>query len=75
MRVLSFPRLLAARVGTAYAANPRRVRVAFFAVLAVVVLLMSAKYMAKIAKAGDDGRQLGVLVVPSRLVPLNLDSP
>ncbi|HJR43068.1 MAG TPA: polyphenol oxidase family protein [Gemmatimonadaceae bacterium] len=26
-------------------------------------------------RAGDEGRQLGVLVVPSRLVPLNLDSP
>jgi alpha-1,2-mannosyltransferase len=57
VKVLSFPRLLGARVGAVYAANPRRVRVAFFAALAAVVLLMSAKYVAKIAKAGDDGRQ------------------
>ncbi len=57
MKVLSFPRSLGARVAAAYAANPRRVRAMFFAILAVVVLLTSAKYVAKIAKPSEKGTQ------------------
>src|SRR5215207_7921266 len=55
--MLSFPKVLGARVAAAHATNPRRVRIAFFTVLAVIVLLMSVKYAAKIAQAGADGRQ------------------
>lgn len=57
MNVLSLPRLLGARLGAAHAANPTRVRAVFFAVLAVIVLLMSVKYAVKIAKPGDNGTQ------------------
>jgi alpha-1,2-mannosyltransferase len=39
----------------ALAAHPRRARLAFGSALAVLVLLMSAKYAAKISKPGDGG--------------------
>ena len=57
MKVLSFPRRIADRVRAAHAADPRRLRLAFFAALAVIVVLMSVKYAAKIAKPGDTGQQ------------------
>ncbi|MCI0703873.1 MAG: hypothetical protein L0241_22680, partial [Planctomycetia bacterium] len=57
MRLLSFPRLLATRLLALHAANPQRARRVFIAVLAVVVVLMSVKYAAKIAKPGDKGTQ------------------
>ncbi|MBN9120777.1 MAG: DUF2029 domain-containing protein [Planctomycetes bacterium] len=57
MKVFSFPRPLGARVAAAHTADPRRVRLAFLAVLAAVVFLTSAKYVAKIAKPGDKGAQ------------------
>jgi len=55
--MLSFPRLAADRIRTAHAADPRRLRLAFFALLAVIVVLMSVKYAAKITKPGDSGQQ------------------
>lgn len=57
MKVLSFPRLLGTRIRDAHAANPQRLRIAFFAVLAAIVVLMSVKYAAKITKPGDTGQQ------------------
>jgi alpha-1,2-mannosyltransferase len=57
VKVLSFPRLLADRFRAAYTANPRRLRLAFFALLAVIVVLMSVKYAIKISKPGDGGQQ------------------
>jgi hypothetical protein len=57
VKVLSLPRSVALRLHAAYAQNPRRARLAFLAVLALVVALMSVKYAAKISKPGDDGRQ------------------
>ncbi len=56
MRVLSFSRFTAWFRAT-HAANPSRPRAAFLAALAVVVVLMSVKYAAKIAKPGDTGQQ------------------
>lgn len=56
MRVLSLSRC-ATWFRTAHAKNPARVRAGFFALLAVVVVLMSVKYAAKIAKPGDTGLQ------------------
>lgn len=57
MKVLSFPRSFVARVAAAHAGNPRRARSLFFALLAVVVLLASAKYAAKISKPNDNGER------------------
>jgi hypothetical protein len=57
VKVLSWPRSIGVRVSAAYAADPRRVRAVFVAVLAVVIVLMSVKYAAKIAKPGDKGLQ------------------
>ncbi len=57
MTLLSLPRLLADRIRTAHAANPRRLRLAFFALLAAIVVLMSVKYAVKISKPGDGGQQ------------------
>jgi alpha-1,2-mannosyltransferase len=57
VRVLSFSRLLAARLRAAHAADPRRARLMFLAVLALVVVLMSVKYAVKISKPGDKGTQ------------------
>jgi len=45
-----------ARLATAHAANPARLRAAFVVALALVVVGMSAKYAAKVSKPGDDGR-------------------
>ena len=56
MKVLSFPRRFAARVRTAHAADPRRLRLAFYAALAAIVVLMSVKYAVKISKPGDGGQ-------------------
>ena len=57
MKVLSFPRLTADWIRTTYTADPRRLRLAFFALLTVIVVLMSVKYAAKISKPGDSGQQ------------------
>ena len=56
MKVLSFPRRFAARVRAAHAADPRRLRLAFYAALAAIVVLMSVKYAVKISKPGDGGQ-------------------
>lgn len=56
MRLLSFSRF-ATGFRTTYTANPARARAGFVALLAVVVVLMSVKYAAKIAKPGDSGQQ------------------
>ena len=53
---LSLP-ILAERIQTAHATKPRRLRLAFFAVLTVVVVLLSVKYAVKINKPGDSGQQ------------------
>ncbi len=55
MKLLSLPRALGDRLRAAHAADPRRIRAAFLAVLAVVVLLMSFKYADKIHKPDDKG--------------------
>jgi hypothetical protein len=55
VKLLSFPRTLGARVRAAHAADPRRIRAAFFAVLAVVVVLTGVKYAVKIEKPGNKG--------------------
>lgn len=52
MRVLSFSR----SASWFRTADPRRLRLAFAAALVAAVALTSAKYAAKIAKPGDDGR-------------------
>ena len=57
MKVLSFPHLLADWLRTTHSANPRRLRLAFFALLAAIVVLMSVKYAIKISKPGDGGQQ------------------
>ena len=49
MSLLLSPRVLLARLRTAYAANPARFRAAFVAVLAVVVVGMSLKYAANVS--------------------------
>ncbi|MDY3559696.1 DUF2029 domain-containing protein [Gemmata sp. JC673] len=56
MRLLSLSRF-AGWLRAAHATNPARVRAGFVGVLAVVVVLMSVKYAAKIAKPGDTGQQ------------------
>jgi alpha-1,2-mannosyltransferase len=56
MPSLSFPRLLD-RFRTAHAAHPHRFRAAGLAALAVVVLVTSLQYAAKVSKPADDGRQ------------------
>ncbi|HEY1187612.1 MAG TPA: glycosyltransferase family 87 protein [Gemmata sp.] len=56
MHLLSFSRFVT-RFRATYSANPGRARAGFVALLAVVVVLMSAKYAAKIAKPGDSGQQ------------------
>src|SRR5688500_14303615 len=56
MPTLSFPRLLSKLRGS-YAAHPGRFRAAFLGVLAVVLVVMSLKYAAKVAKPGDSGQQ------------------
>jgi len=55
VKLVSLVRALAARARAAHAAHPRRFRLAFASALAVVVLLTSAKYAAKISKPGDGG--------------------
>lgn len=55
MKLLLHVRSFGARALAAHAAHPRRLRLAFFAALAVVVLVTSAKYAAKISKPGDGG--------------------
>ena len=57
MKLLPPARSFAARLRDSYAASPRRARFAFLGVLALVVVLMSAKYADKISKLGDDGTQ------------------
>ncbi len=56
MRVLSFSQF-ATWLRATHTANPRGPRIAFLAVLTAIVLLMSVKYAAKIAKPGDSGQQ------------------
>ena len=56
MRVLSFSRFTT-WFRVTHAANPRRLRTAFLAALAVVVVLMSVKYAAKIDKPSASGQQ------------------
>ncbi len=56
MRLLSFSRS-AAWFRTAHAANPRRLRAAFVAALAVAVLLTAVKYAAKIDRPSQTGEQ------------------
>jgi hypothetical protein len=56
MPTLSFPDLFA-KFRTAHARHPRRFRVAFLALLAVVLAVSSVKYAAKVAKPGDTGQQ------------------
>ena len=46
-----------AHVRAAHVANPARFRIAFLAVLAIVVVGMSLKYAVKIEKPGDTGQQ------------------
>jgi hypothetical protein len=48
---------LADWIRAAHAADPRRLRLAFFATLTAVVVLMSVKYAVKISKPGDGGQQ------------------
>ena len=57
MKILSLPRLFAERIRSAHTADPRRLRLAFFATLTVIVVLMSVKYTVKISKPGDSGQQ------------------
>jgi hypothetical protein len=57
VKLLSFPRAIGDRLRAAHATDPRRVRASFLALLAVLVLLMSAKYAIKINKPGDKGEQ------------------
>lgn len=56
MRVLSFSRF-ATWVRVSHAEHPHRLRAAFVAALAVVVVLMSIKYAGKIAKPSETGLQ------------------
>ena len=51
------PDSFVAHVRAAHVANPARLRVAFLAVLAIVVVGMSLKYAVKIDKPGDTGQQ------------------
>jgi hypothetical protein len=55
VNLLALARSFADRARDAYAAGPRRARLAFLGVLALLVVLMSAKYADKISKGGDDG--------------------
>src|SRR3954452_997695 len=57
MSLLLSPRSLIHRLQTAYTGNPARFRAAFLAILAVVLVGMSLKYAAKVARPGDDGKQ------------------
>lgn len=50
-------RVIIQRFLTSYTANPARFRAAFLTMLAVIVVGMSLKYAAKVAKVGDDGKQ------------------
>src|SRR4051812_42162509 len=50
-------RRLFATTPTAHGSHSLRLRLLFFAVLAVVVVGMSVKYAAKVAKPGDGGQQ------------------
>ena len=56
MRVLSYSRFTTWLRAT-YTVNPRGLRIAFLAILTAIVMLMSVKYAAKIAKPGDTGQQ------------------
>lgn len=56
MPTFPFSRLLA-RLRTAYGVHPGRFRAVFLAVLVVVLVVMSLKYAAKVAKPGDTGQQ------------------
>jgi hypothetical protein len=56
MPQLSIARLLT-RLRSAHAANPRRYRIAFLGLLAIVLLVTSLQYAAKVAKPADHGRQ------------------
>ena len=51
------PDSFVAHVRAAHVANPARLRIAFLAVLAIVVVGMSLKYAVKIDKPGDTGQQ------------------
>ncbi len=55
MKLVPLTRSFATRITTSYAASPRRARLAFLGVMALIVVLMSAKYVAKISKVSDDG--------------------
>jgi hypothetical protein len=57
MPVPSIPRLVVARFLAIQAAYPGRLRAVFLTTLAVIVLVMSLKYAAKIAKPGNTGQQ------------------
>jgi hypothetical protein len=57
VKLLSLPHLLIELAQTAHASNPRRLRLMFFAILAVIVVAMSVKYAVKISKPGDSGHQ------------------
>ncbi len=52
MPLLSLPRLRAS-----FEANPRRIRVAFLALLVGALVFTSVKYAAKVSKPGDTGQQ------------------
>ncbi|MBP3959375.1 DUF2029 domain-containing protein [Gemmata sp. G18] len=56
MRVLSYSRFTT-WLRVTYTVNPRGPRIAFLAILTAIVMLMSVKYAAKIAKPGDTGQQ------------------
>jgi alpha-1,2-mannosyltransferase len=56
MTPLSFPRLLSG-FRTRYAAHPQRFRAAFLGLLAIILLVTSLQYLAKVAKPAENGRQ------------------
>ncbi|MCE9562952.1 MAG: DUF2029 domain-containing protein [Planctomycetes bacterium] len=57
MPSLSFPRRIFANFRTSHLAHPARLRVVFLGLLALVIVLTSVKYAAKVAKPGDTGEQ------------------
>jgi hypothetical protein len=57
MPVLTLPRLAFTKLTRAHTRNPRLARIAFLCVIAVMLLVTSLKYAAKIARPGDSGLQ------------------
>jgi hypothetical protein len=57
MSPLLSPRILIHRLRHSIAANPRLFRTVFVAILALVLVGISVKYAAKVARPGEDGKQ------------------